>query len=151
MSTDPVPHPPETGHWLDLGLHDQAPAVVGRIRLFRQLMATAAVFRGRIDQLYAASGVTSQQAALLQLIEAQPQPPTTPQHARLSSARMSDTPHPGIEQLLAQLRTEATAARCTTARQPAMQRCSSAASATSPRTNVIRWPERPTRDSRLPA
>lgn len=76
MSTDPVPHPPETGHWLDLGLHDQAPAVVGRIRLFRQLMATAAVFRGRIDQLYAASGVTSQQAALLQLIEAQPQPPT---------------------------------------------------------------------------
>lgn len=82
MSTDadraapPEPGAAASSQWLDLGLDPIEPGMAQRVRLFRQLMATAAVFRAQIDALYADSGVTSQQAALLQYIEAQPQPPT---------------------------------------------------------------------------
>jgi DNA-binding MarR family transcriptional regulator len=82
MSTEPTPAPPESGQWLDLGLDAVEPGLAGRVRLFRRLMATAAVFRGQIDTLFAGAGVTSQQAALLQLIEAQPAPPTLGQVAQ---------------------------------------------------------------------
>jgi DNA-binding MarR family transcriptional regulator len=82
MSTDSAPPPPESGQWLDLGLEAVEPGLARRVRLFRRLMATAAVFRGQIDALFADAGVTSQQAALLQLIEAQPQPPTLGQVAQ---------------------------------------------------------------------
>lgn len=81
MSTAPIPDPPESGRWIDLGLDAVEPGLAGRVRLFRRLMATAAVFRGQIDALFAETGVTSQQAALLQLIEAQPAPPTLGQVA----------------------------------------------------------------------
>lgn len=63
-------------HWLDLGL-DKLPAPQAqRIRLLRVVLATAAVLRGRLDRALAPAGITSQQAAMLQLIEAQPSAPT---------------------------------------------------------------------------
>lgn len=40
------------------------------------LLATAAVLRGRLDRVLAPTGITSQQAAMLQLIEAQAKAPT---------------------------------------------------------------------------
>ena len=47
-----------------------------RVRLLRVLISTAAVLRGRLDRALAPAGVTSQQAAMLQLIEAQAAAPT---------------------------------------------------------------------------
>ncbi|HSW06800.1 MarR family winged helix-turn-helix transcriptional regulator [Aquabacterium sp.] len=61
--------------WLDLGLAALPPPRAQRIRLFRTLLATAAVFRGQLDRALAPAGITSQQAALLQLIEAQAEAP----------------------------------------------------------------------------
>lgn len=62
--------------WLELGL-DALPAdQAQRVRLLRELMATAAVLRGRLDRALAPAGITSQQAAMLQLIEAQAVAPT---------------------------------------------------------------------------
>jgi DNA-binding MarR family transcriptional regulator len=67
MSTD--------DRWLDLGLDDLTHGRAQRIRLLRSLLATASLLRGQLDRALAPSGITSQQAAMLQLIEAQPQPP----------------------------------------------------------------------------
>lgn len=62
--------------WLDLGL-EALPVEQGqRVRLLRVVFATAAVLRGRLDRALAPSGITSQQAAMLQLIEAQLEAPT---------------------------------------------------------------------------
>jgi DNA-binding MarR family transcriptional regulator len=62
--------------WLDLGLHGLPPDQAQRVRLLRGVLATASVLRGRLDRALAPAGITSQQAAMLQLIEAQAQAPT---------------------------------------------------------------------------
>ncbi len=62
--------------WLELGLDTLPPDQADRVRLFRSLCAASAMLRGRLDRAMAATGVTTQQAALLQFIEAQPGPPT---------------------------------------------------------------------------
>lgn len=62
--------------WLDLGLDQLATDQAQRVRLLRTVLSTAAVLRGRLDRALAPAGVTSQQAAMLQLIEAQAAAPT---------------------------------------------------------------------------
>lgn len=62
--------------WLELGLSGLPTDRAQRIRLLRVLLATAGVLRGRLDRALAPAGITSQQAAMLQLIEAQAEPPT---------------------------------------------------------------------------
>lgn len=62
--------------WLDLGLQALPGPQAQRVRLFRQLMAASAMLRHRLDKAMAPSGVTTQQAALLQFISAQPAAPT---------------------------------------------------------------------------
>lgn len=62
--------------WLELGLDDLPPKQAGRIRLFRLLLSRAALLRVRLDRALAPSGITTQQGALLQWIEAQTQAPT---------------------------------------------------------------------------
>jgi DNA-binding MarR family transcriptional regulator len=73
MSTNP--------DWLEAGLDALPPATAQRIRLLRTLLATSTLLRLRLDQELASGGITSQQGALLQFIEAQPQPPTMGQVA----------------------------------------------------------------------
>lgn len=62
--------------WLELGLDALPPLQADRVRLFRTLCAAAGLLRGRLDRQMAATGITTQQAALLQFIEAQAGPPT---------------------------------------------------------------------------
>ena len=62
--------------WLELGLAGLPTERAQRVRLLRMLFATASVLRGRLDRLLAPTGITSQQAAMLQLIEAQAAAPT---------------------------------------------------------------------------
>jgi DNA-binding MarR family transcriptional regulator len=62
--------------WLDLGLDALPTAQAARVRLFRVMSATAAQMRSRMEREMAASGITLQQAALLQFIQAQALPPT---------------------------------------------------------------------------
>ena len=62
--------------WLDLGLEALPPDRAQRVRLFRQLLGTAAGLRAELDRELAASGITTQQGALLQCVQAQPEPPT---------------------------------------------------------------------------
>jgi DNA-binding MarR family transcriptional regulator len=62
--------------WLDLGLDALPQETAQRVRLLRLLLATATVLRGRLDRALAPAGITSQQAAMLQLVEAQPGAPT---------------------------------------------------------------------------
>ncbi|MBE7416614.1 MAG: MarR family transcriptional regulator [Ideonella sp.] len=62
--------------WLDLGLDALPERQADRVRLFRLLFATSTQLRNRLDRELSPSGVTSQQAAMLQMIEAQPQAPT---------------------------------------------------------------------------
>jgi DNA-binding MarR family transcriptional regulator len=62
--------------WLEVGLAGLAPDRAARVRLFRLLLVGAAALRGRLDRELAPSGLTSQQGALLQWIEAQAEPPT---------------------------------------------------------------------------
>ena len=62
--------------WLELGLAGLPTERAQRVRLLRVLLATASVLRGRLDRLLAPTGITSQQAAMLQLIEAQVKAPT---------------------------------------------------------------------------
>jgi DNA-binding MarR family transcriptional regulator len=62
--------------WLDLGLDALPPVRADRVRLFRLLLATAARMRAALDRELAASGITTQQAALLQCVQAQPEAPT---------------------------------------------------------------------------
>jgi len=67
---------PNDDPWLDLGLDLLPREQAQRVRLLRVLLATSAVLRGRLDRALAPTGITSQQAAMLQLIEAQPAAPT---------------------------------------------------------------------------
>ena len=62
--------------WLDLGLDELPVTLAQRVRLLRVVLASAAVLRARLDQALAPAGITSQQAGLLQFIQAQPQAPT---------------------------------------------------------------------------
>ena len=62
--------------WLELGLDALPPDRAARVRLFRLLLVGAAALRGRLDRELAPSGLTSQQGAMLQWIEAQAEPPT---------------------------------------------------------------------------
>lgn len=62
--------------WLDLGLDALPAKTAQRVRLLRLLLATATVLRGQLDRALAPAGITSQQAAMLQLIEAQTEAPT---------------------------------------------------------------------------
>lgn len=62
--------------WLEHGLGELPPSQAARIRLFRVTVAAGAMLRSRLDREMAGTGVTTQQAALLQFIEAQPEPPT---------------------------------------------------------------------------
>jgi DNA-binding MarR family transcriptional regulator len=62
--------------WLDLGLDALPTPRADRVRLFRLLLATAARMRAALDRELASSGITTQQAALLQCVQAQPEAPT---------------------------------------------------------------------------
>lgn len=62
--------------WLDLGLAALPSARADRVRLFRLVLASAARMRAVLDRELAPSGITTQQAALLQCIQAQPEAPT---------------------------------------------------------------------------
>lgn len=62
--------------WLDLGLDALPTPRANRVRLFRLLLATAARMRAALDRELAASGITTQQAALLQCVQAQPRAPS---------------------------------------------------------------------------
>jgi DNA-binding MarR family transcriptional regulator len=61
--------------WLESGLQSLPPEQAARVRLFRSLIAGAAMLRARQDREMAATGITTQQAAMLQFIEAQAEPP----------------------------------------------------------------------------
>lgn len=67
---------------MDLGLDALPETRAQRVRLFRALLATAALLRGRLDRELAPSGITTQQAALLQFIQAQSEAPTISQVAQ---------------------------------------------------------------------
>ena len=62
--------------WLEQGLAALAPAVAARVRLFRLAVATGAALRNRLDREMATTGITTQQAALLQFIESCGDAPT---------------------------------------------------------------------------
>ena len=62
--------------WLDLGLDALPAPSADRVRLFRLLLATAARMRAALDRELASSGITTQQAALLHCVQAQPEAPT---------------------------------------------------------------------------
>lgn len=62
--------------WLDLGLDGLAPAHANRVRAFRLVLGTAARMRAAMDRELADSGITTQQAAMLQCVQAQPEAPT---------------------------------------------------------------------------
>jgi len=62
--------------WLDLGLDALPTARADRVRLFRLVLATAARLRAALDRALASSGITTQQAALLQCVQAQPEAPS---------------------------------------------------------------------------
>jgi len=56
--------------WLEQGLAALPAPLAARVRLFRLAVASGAALRNRLDRSMAATGVTTQQAALLQFIEA---------------------------------------------------------------------------------
>jgi DNA-binding MarR family transcriptional regulator len=62
--------------WLDLGLSGMDPARAARVRLFRLLVVDANALKGMLERELAPHGITVQQSAMLQWIEARPQPPT---------------------------------------------------------------------------
>jgi DNA-binding MarR family transcriptional regulator len=62
--------------WLDLGLDALPTPRADRVRLFRLMVATATRMRAALDRELASSGITTQQAALLQCVQAQPEAPT---------------------------------------------------------------------------
>lgn len=88
--------------WLELGLKGQAPPLANRVRLFRLLLAKAAALRTRLDKELAPSGVTTQQGAMLQWIEAQPEAPTI--SAVAAGLRMT---HQNVKQIAAALERKA--------------------------------------------
>lgn len=66
----------ESHQWLEAGLQALPPEEADRVRLFRTLSMGAAQLRARMDRAMAGSGITTQQAAMLQFVEAQADPPT---------------------------------------------------------------------------
>lgn len=62
--------------WLEHGLESLPAGQAARVRLFRVAVAAGAMLRGRLDREMAGTGMTTQQAALLQFIDAQAGPPT---------------------------------------------------------------------------
>lgn len=62
--------------WLEHGLDGLPEALASRVRLFRLAVASGAALRNRLDREMAGSGVTTQQAALLQFIESCGDAPT---------------------------------------------------------------------------
>lgn len=62
--------------WLELGLQALPPDLASRVRLIRTVLGAASQLRSRMDREMAATGITTQQAALLQFIEAQAEAPT---------------------------------------------------------------------------
>jgi DNA-binding MarR family transcriptional regulator len=83
-----------TGQLLSLGLDELAPADAQRIRLFRLLLAAAAVLRNRMDRRLAEDGLTTQQAMLLHHLDGDAGPPTITEIA----GRMGVT-HQNIKQI----------------------------------------------------
>lgn len=84
--------------WLEHGL-DRLPAdQAARVRLFRVTVTAGSMLRSRLDREMAGTGITTQQAALLQFIEAQPEPPTM----GIVAAGMSMT-HQNVKQIAAAL------------------------------------------------
>lgn len=71
----------DSRQWLEQGLAALPAPTAQRVRVFRQVLAAAGMLRYRMDRALAGSGMTTQQAALLQFISAQPQPPTIGQVA----------------------------------------------------------------------
>lgn len=68
--------------WFDAGLETLPPARAQRVRLFRGLIATATMLRVRMDRLLADSGLTTQQATLLNFVIARPTRPALSEVAR---------------------------------------------------------------------
>lgn len=65
-----------------MGLADPRSADAQRVLLFRLVLATAHELRTRMDRLLAESGLTTQQAMVLQYLAGEPEPPTLTQFAR---------------------------------------------------------------------
>lgn len=65
-----------------LGLNRPEGGQGQRVLLFRLLLANAAELRRRMDRLLAESGLTTQQAMVLQFLQGEPEPPTLAQFAR---------------------------------------------------------------------
>jgi len=84
--------------WLELGLEAVPAARSRRIQAFRLLVVTGSAMRGRLDRALAPAGITAQQAAMLQLIESMPEPPTLSQVA--AAMRMT---HQNVKQIAAAL------------------------------------------------
>lgn len=84
--------------WLELGLEALPPARSRRIQAFRLLVVAGAAMRGRLDRALAPTGITTQQAAMLQLIESLSGPPTLSQVA--AGMRMT---HQNVKQIAAAL------------------------------------------------
>lgn len=83
---------------LQLGLPDPATPEAQRVLLFRLLLATAHELRTRMDRRLADSGLTTQQAMVLQVLQGQPEPPTLTQFA----ARLSMS-HQNLKQIASAL------------------------------------------------
>lgn len=62
--------------WLDLSLQGLSPESADRIRAFRLLLLEGSRLRALLERTLAPSGITVQQGAMLQWIQAQPEPPT---------------------------------------------------------------------------
>lgn len=65
-----------------LGLPDPGADDAQRVLLFRLVLATAHELRIRMDRLLAESGLTTQQAMVMQFLTAEPDPPTLTEFAR---------------------------------------------------------------------
>jgi DNA-binding MarR family transcriptional regulator len=64
------------GQWLELGLAGLSASKAQRVRAFRLMLASASRLRVAMDRLLADSGITTQQAMVLQWVESQAQAPT---------------------------------------------------------------------------
>jgi DNA-binding MarR family transcriptional regulator len=62
--------------WLEIGLSGLTASKAQRVRVFRLLLASASRLRLEMDRRLADSGITTQQAAVLQWVESQAEPPT---------------------------------------------------------------------------
>ena len=83
---------------LALGLDADRPEQADRVLLFRLLLANGLELHKRMDRLLSSGGLTTQQAMVLQVLEAQPEAPTLKQLA--SRLAMS---HQNLKQIAAAL------------------------------------------------